>query len=73
MAAYTDGNIEIYFQYFKEPYNTYEAQNEFRKKLMEIKGVHIDEKDFSNAHRLNGPLLKMSLAERNWQNCIKNL
>lgn len=44
MAAYTDGNIEIYFQHFKEPYNTYEAQNEFRKKLMEIKGVHIDER-----------------------------
>lgn len=42
LAAYTDGNIEIYFQHYKEPFNTEEAQDEFRKKLMQIKGLHID-------------------------------
>ena len=41
-AADTDGNIEIYFQHYKEPFNTEEAQDEFRKKLMLIKGLHIN-------------------------------
>ena len=43
-AAYTDGNIEIYFQHYKIPYETHEARMQLREKFMKISGIQIDER-----------------------------